>query len=90
MVVVLVELEVVMVLQEYVGEIGLKNVMERYHQIPIKTKKHPRFCFVQEFYNFYNIKRQNFIKYYETIYDLVASHRVYFIYLFIFITLAIT
>ena len=31
----------------------------------IKLKKHPRFCFVQEFYNFYNVKRQNFIKYYN-------------------------
>jgi hypothetical protein len=31
----------------------------------IKLKKHRRFCFVQEFYNFYNVKRQNFIKYYN-------------------------
>lgn len=31
----------------------------------IKNKKHPRFCFVQEFYDFHKIKRQNFIKYYN-------------------------
>lgn len=29
------------------------------------NKKHPRFCFVQEFYDFHKIKRQNFIKYYN-------------------------
>jgi hypothetical protein len=31
----------------------------------IKLKKHKRFCFVQTFYDFHNIKRQNFIKYYN-------------------------
>lgn len=31
----------------------------------IKLKQHARFCFVTEFYNFHNIKRQNFIKFYN-------------------------
>jgi IS30 family transposase len=31
----------------------------------IKSKKHPRFQFVSEFYNANNISRQNFIKYYN-------------------------
>jgi hypothetical protein len=47
-----------------------RNTLKQWHfligeYLLIKTKKHPRFCFVQEFYNFYNIKRQNFIKYYN-------------------------
>ncbi|MCK5296934.1 MAG: hypothetical protein KAJ75_08590, partial [Alphaproteobacteria bacterium] len=31
----------------------------------IKAKKHPRFTFVEAFYKANNIKRQNFIKYYN-------------------------
>lgn len=31
----------------------------------IKNKQHPRFTFVNTFYDFYKIKRQNFIKYYN-------------------------
>ena len=31
----------------------------------IKAKKHPRFRFVEDFYKSHNIKRQNFIKYYN-------------------------
>jgi hypothetical protein len=31
----------------------------------IKTKKHSRFCFVTEFYDFHQLTRQNFIKFYN-------------------------
>lgn len=31
----------------------------------IKAKKHTQFCFVSEFYKFHNVKRQNFIKFYN-------------------------
>lgn len=31
----------------------------------IKSRKHQQFCFVSEFYNFHNLRRQNFIKFYN-------------------------
>jgi len=31
----------------------------------IKARQHQRFCFVTEFYEFHNLKRQNFIKFYN-------------------------
>lgn len=31
----------------------------------IKNKQHSRFTFVNEFYKYHHIKRQNFIKYYN-------------------------
>lgn len=36
-----------------------------HHYLLIKQKKHPKFKFVSEFYEAYNLKRQNFVKYYS-------------------------
>jgi len=40
-----------------------KNLIREYELI--KNKQHTRYKFVQEFYDFYHISRQNFIKYYN-------------------------
>jgi hypothetical protein len=41
----------------------MKQLVQDYELI--KSKKHPRYVFVNEFYKANNITRQNFIKYYN-------------------------